>query len=279
MALALQALIHEQLHNNFGGTVQCFLSSDRFQLDAGEDLTIRIKEELSQSDIVLLMLSPQSIQRHWVNLEGGAAWMTDRIVIPVHYSGLTVANIPRPYVDFNAIDLETEAYHLLRGIGKRLRPTLTPPPLADDDPAQKKLQDEIARNSQRLAEQTADAQKALADELSVAPGWQRGLRWALLAVMTIVAVTLALVLFRKPVAESPILYAQITIPEDLTLHRTDFPVISPDGRHVVLERCCMDRGGDGIRPFPSGSVRRYVRTQAVRVRSLCSGLSGRPGSP
>ena len=45
------------------------------------------------------------------------------------------------------------------------------------------------------------------------------------------------------------------------------------------QRCCMDRGGDGIRPFPSGSVRRYVRTQAVRVRSLCSGLSGRPGSP
>ena len=45
------------------------------------------------------------------------------------------------------------------------------------------------------------------------------------------------------------------------------------------QRCCIDRGGDGIRPFPSGSVRRYVRTQAVRVRSLCSGLSGRPGSP
>ena len=41
----------------------------------------------------------------------------------------------------------------------------------------------------------------------------------------------------------------------------------------VVKRCCMDRGGDGIRPFPSGSVRRCVRTQAVRVRSLCSGLS------
>ena len=45
------------------------------------------------------------------------------------------------------------------------------------------------------------------------------------------------------------------------------------------QRCCMDRGGDGIHPFPSGSVRRCVRTQAVRVRSLCSGLSDRPGSP
>ena len=49
-------------------------------------------------------------------------------------------------------------------------------------------------------------------------------------------------------------------------------------RHLN-ERCCMDRGGDGIRPFPSGSVRRCVRTQAARVRSLCSELSGRPGSP
>ena len=45
------------------------------------------------------------------------------------------------------------------------------------------------------------------------------------------------------------------------------------------QRCCMDRGGDGIRPFPSGSVRRCVGTQAARVRSLRSELSGRPGSP
>ena len=30
---------------------------------------------------------------------------------------------------------------------------------------------------------------------------------------------------------------------------------------------------------PSGSVRRCVRTQAVRARSLCSGLCGRVGSP
>ena len=58
----------------------------------------------------------------------------------------------------------------------------------------------------------------------------------------------------------------------------DFPRVGIEA-YEVLERCCMDRGGDGIRPFPSGSVRRYVRTQAVRVRSLCSGLSGRPGSP
>ena len=45
------------------------------------------------------------------------------------------------------------------------------------------------------------------------------------------------------------------------------------------ERCCMDRGGNGIPPFPSRSVRRCVRTQAVRARSLCSGLFDRVGPP
>ena len=33
--------------------------------------------------------------------------------------------------------------------------------------------------------------------------------------------------------------------------------------------CCTDRDGNGILPFPSRSVRRCVRTQAVRARSLC----------
>ena len=66
---------------------------------------------------------------------------------------------------------------------------------------------------------------------------------------------------------------------------SELPVEPPPGKpYRTLQcegpkRCCMDRGGDEIRPFPSGSVRRCVRTQAARVRSLCSELSGRPGSP
>ena len=56
-------------------------------------------------------------------------------------------------------------------------------------------------------------------------------------------------------------------------------ILSRTGEYKLpfgTQRCCMDRGGDGIRPFPSRSVRRCVRTQAVRVRSLCAELSGRP---
>ena len=65
------------------------------------------------------------------------------------------------------------------------------------------------------------------------------------------------------------------------IKKTSDPNLLPRGLQDLPtdQRCCMDRGGDEICPFPSGSVRRCVRTQAARVRSLCSELSGRPGSP
>ena len=51
------------------------------------------------------------------------------------------------------------------------------------------------------------------------------------------------------------------------------------GAPSLAQPCCTDRDGNGMLPFPSRSVRRCVRTQAVRARSLCSGLFGRVGSP
>ena len=35
---------------------------------------------------------------------------------------------------------------------------------------------------------------------------------------------------------------------------------------VTNERCCMDRGGDGIRPFPSGSVRHVSIARSEYLR-------------
>ena len=57
------------------------------------------------------------------------------------------------------------------------------------------------------------------------------------------------------------------------------PMVVDCNKGKMAQRCCMDRGGNGIPPFPSRSVRRCVRTQAVRARSLCSGLFDRVGPP
>src|SRR5205809_5348152 len=148
VAIALQELIYAQLGGSALGKVECFLSSDKWQWIAGEDWLKRIKRELASADVVLLILSPQSLTRHWVNLEAGAAWVTEKTIIPAIYSGLKMKDVPRPYSDFNAVDLEDDPYHLLRSIGENL---FYPPPLLPDHEAHTKLRETLERDQKRVS--------------------------------------------------------------------------------------------------------------------------------
>lgn len=129
---------------DLSGQVECFLSSDKWQWKAGEDWMKRIKSELSSASVVILMLSPQSLTRHWVHLEAGAAWIMDRPIIPALYSGLKINEVPRPYSDGSSVDLESDAYQLLRTLGHAV-------PLSPFHPAFAKLEQELARNLDRIS--------------------------------------------------------------------------------------------------------------------------------
>ena len=59
-------------------------------------------------------------------------------------------------------------------------------------------------------------------------------------------------------------------------HRSVYDQLSAAGTESLVARIGMETE---FPLSPSGSVRRCVRTQAVRARSLCSGLFGRVGSP
>ena len=47
-----------------------------------------IREALQASEYILLLLTPRSVDRHWVLLETGAAWALEKEIIPalVHVS-------------------------------------------------------------------------------------------------------------------------------------------------------------------------------------------------
>lgn len=146
VALALHRLIEAQLGSAVGSNVEVFLSSDRFQWHAGEDWLKRIKAELSEANVVVVLLSPQSLARHWINLEAGAAWVLDRTIIPALHSGLSLGELPRPYSDFDVAELEKDPNHLLRALGQG---TFYPPPLRHDHPAHQELRAAIQRNRER----------------------------------------------------------------------------------------------------------------------------------
>lgn len=52
-------------------------------LSAGEDWKSKLKDELSQTDILMVLLSSNSVNSPWVLQELGAAWALDKPIIPV----------------------------------------------------------------------------------------------------------------------------------------------------------------------------------------------------
>jgi hypothetical protein len=107
-----------------------FLSSDTWQIYAGELWLERIVGELKQAKVIILMLSPDSVGRPWVNFEAGGAFFTDKRMIPVCFNGLSKGSMPKPYSNFQAVDLESEEdqYYLVTSVCHHLDKLMIPPP-------------------------------------------------------------------------------------------------------------------------------------------------------
>src|SRR5271170_5418271 len=96
----------EFLTRIFDKNVTPFMSSDQFQVFAGENWLERIMDELKTAKVVVLMVSKKSVTRPWVNFEAGAAWMKGITIIPVCYGGLSGNELPKPYSSLQAVNLD-----------------------------------------------------------------------------------------------------------------------------------------------------------------------------
>lgn len=126
IAQAVQTYLKKHLQHHLPQGV--FLSADDWQVFAGEIWLDRIEQELHEARVIILMLSPQSVQRPWINFEGGAAWLAKKAVIPVCFHGLTKGQMPKPYSGIQGLDLPDDLYYLLRSVLHHLDPNALPPP-------------------------------------------------------------------------------------------------------------------------------------------------------
>ncbi len=75
-------------------------------LSAGEDWQSKLKDELSNCDIFVVMLSPNSVNSKWVLQELGAAWALNK---PIVVSGTNIELLSKIPVDLdqsNFIDIK-----------------------------------------------------------------------------------------------------------------------------------------------------------------------------
>ena len=116
------AAVQKFVNRMFSGQAKAFLSSDEFQVYAGENWLDRILEELEAAKVVLLILSEKSVTRPWVNFEAGAGWFTKKKIIPLCIKELNKNNLPKPYSSLQAIDLKymDEQLYMIRSIAHHL---------------------------------------------------------------------------------------------------------------------------------------------------------------
>lgn len=84
------------LIEDFLGLLDVFVSSDTTSISAGEEWLRTIEKSLAASSIMIVLCSPSSVARPWINFEAGAAWMRGIPLIPICHGGLAPRNLPVP---------------------------------------------------------------------------------------------------------------------------------------------------------------------------------------
>ena len=115
----LAKLLNEKLIDpHLLSAVEVFVSSDPTLNPGGTSWLRNIEHALLDAAVLLILASPKSITKPWINIEAGAAWLrslqasrgTDNhpvYVMPLCHSGLTPGALPLPWSTFNAVELRT----------------------------------------------------------------------------------------------------------------------------------------------------------------------------
>jgi hypothetical protein len=92
----IAASVKKLIGEAFLGLADVFVSSDPSSIAYGQKWLESITTNLHTCSVELVLCSPESIKRPWINFEAGAGWVRDIPVIPLCHSGLDRSALPIP---------------------------------------------------------------------------------------------------------------------------------------------------------------------------------------
>jgi len=118
IAMALKRLIGSLFHEQ----IDTFVSSDEESIRLGEQWFEIITSALHQADSILVLCSPESVRRPWVNFEFGGAYFLGKSVIPICIKEMRLEDLPSPYNRFQGFTGSDypRLIHLLGEIAQRI---------------------------------------------------------------------------------------------------------------------------------------------------------------
>jgi len=101
-------LLSEYLERGFARALIPFVSSERTSIPLGVKWLARIEDALRDCRVAIVLASPSSVARPWVNFEAGAAWMRGVRIIPVCIGGMRVEALPQPLRSLQACEVTSK---------------------------------------------------------------------------------------------------------------------------------------------------------------------------
>jgi hypothetical protein len=71
-------------------------------------ITDQLKNQLKNSEALILLITADSLHSAWIPFEAGSFWTTDKTIIPILVPGLSQDDLPGPLKNFLSISIETQ---------------------------------------------------------------------------------------------------------------------------------------------------------------------------
>jgi predicted transcriptional regulator len=160
----LALVLKEWIQKIFKGRIKVFVSSDIRNIAAGDIWLNNIDQALAEAKMLLVLCSPYSVNRPWVNFETGGAWMKRIPVIPLCHSGQVAGSLPTPLSFFQGLDIKTRDFPKVLIDNLMIRGKLKKRPRMGKE-AKKKMKREIASAIRQIAAMTSAHAKATPDKV------------------------------------------------------------------------------------------------------------------
>ena len=103
-------VLKKWIDSAFADHCEVLVSTDPENIPAVAQYLEKNEQALSDIKALIILCSPNSLQRPWISFEVGCAWMQKIFIIPVCYSGLSLAELPQPLATFSGFDLNQKDF-------------------------------------------------------------------------------------------------------------------------------------------------------------------------
>lgn len=125
---SLALTLKDWVESSFAGQCEVFVSSDINDIPAGSRWLQQIENAAHESAGYLVLCSPTSVWRPWINFETGCAWIRQIPIIPICHSGQKKSQLPTPLSTFQALEIDSDDFvsDLLTSLAQYLEVTKVP---------------------------------------------------------------------------------------------------------------------------------------------------------